>query len=137
MSGYETQILQDELKILLDKSGRSYQWLSEKLHMPKDNIYFALNRATKLDTSLYIAIKSVLENFTGCSVNCDNLTGKTMLVGSNLNEEISKLFHSVGLATQDGKLTQTEKLVLVAQLKDMQNNINNQLSEMLKLLGEK
>lgn len=133
---FETQILQDELKILLDKSGRSYQWLADKLHLPKDNVYFALNRATKLDTALYISIKTILEQFAGCSINCNNLTVKTMLIGGDLNEDISKLFHSVGTATEDGKISQTEKLMLISQLKDMQNSFNKQLSDLLKLLGE-
>lgn len=132
----ECQEIQEKILMQLTEADKSLKWLAKKISMPYTQLHYQLHYATKLSTDTYSAIQKALDTELDKKVSCDTLTGVTFSVGSSLNDEISRLFNAVGKSTEDGKISQTEKMLLILQIKDMQNNINTKLNQMLKLLGE-
>lgn len=137
MTSAETQKYQDALRQLMFEADKTYSWIAAKLHKKEYDIYYAVNRAAKIDVSIYSEIRTVLEAELERKYDCNNLVGLTFQTATVVNREIALVFQTVQNAIADNKLTPLEIETLKSQINSTQKEINNKLNELKRILEGK
>lgn len=119
----------DEIKILIAKSGKSYQWLSDRTGIPFHKLYYAVNNSSDahdIDLDYYVTMMNAFEKegiIGDGKIACNSLIELSFRGNSTIGRELKKLNDEISGAIADGKFKPDEKKKLRPQLIESRNEL--------------
>lgn len=128
--------VQEELRLAMEKSGRSTAWLAEQLGWTYHNTVYMLHRAKSIQLDDYMRIMDVLQRSGMVEVVSSNdLQSQTIMLNNAHASELCKLNAEVVAACHDKKITCAERKRLLNRIVLLEDSLISECAKLRALLS--
>ncbi|MBI1939145.1 MAG: hypothetical protein HYS25_13630 [Ignavibacteriales bacterium] len=125
---------QKSVNQILDRSGRTIDWLSERMHMDYETVRYQLRQAKNYRQDFHERVKEIFKKeglITSNAEVCSKLKDELIDFSTVLTGTVSIISKSIREKIQDRHLTEDEKKVLKDQLRNQLNRVTDEFNDLL------